>query len=308
MTNYVHHNGSVIISLLLMLVMSSVYSADKAGVPVVNPSRAFGYTLGDVIEQRVALTRNEITHSVPELPAVQREGRWVTRQNASVSADGQWLDMRYQIINAPPDTRTVTLPAVDLQTDADVSIEVPAWSFSIGPLLPETTAQDNPLPVMQPDWRPQAPATDSIVQRMILLAASLCLVLMLWAAWWLWRGFREAARLPFARAWHAQRRAKSDTHGDNAASWLALHRAFDQAAGRSISSGSIDTLVQSVEWLEPFRPELHSFYQQSSERFFAPDSQQGAFNLSDFSKRLYKAERRHTGSLAMPSDNAHELP
>ena len=122
--------------LLLMSSLMCAHGDQTNDSFVINPTRAYGYYLGDVIEQRVSLHQDNVIHSLQQLPSVQREGRWVARNSVSVSADGQWLDMRYQIINAAPETRTISLPALSLESDASTGIEVPAWSFTISPLLP----------------------------------------------------------------------------------------------------------------------------------------------------------------------------
>ena len=294
--------------LLLTCSVLTVHAQQTDNASVINPTRAFGYNLGDVIEQSVSLQRGDAIHSLQQLPVVQREGRWVARNSVTLSADGHWLEMRYQIINAPPDTRTISLPTLSLPTDADINIEVPAWSFSIAPLLPAATAQDNALPIMQPDWQPPQPVTSQIVRRMLIFTALLGLLLLLWAAWWVWRNWREARSLPFARAWHLLRQYNHGVKEDAAPAWLVLHRAIDQCAGRSMSSGSIDELLTSVRWLEPFRSELHSFYQHSTQRFFSPDTQPASFDLASFSKRLYLAERSNTSTHARTTNEVHELP
>ena len=334
MTLYLHRYLSPLgltCGLLLMSTMMSAYGDQTNGISIINPTRAYGYQLGDIIEQRISLQRDDVTHSLQQLPVVQREGRWVARNSVSLSDDGRWLDIRYQIINAPTDTRTISLPALSLQTDslqkeslqkeslqtepletdATASIEVPAWTFSISPLLPVATAPNNALPITQPDWQPPAPDTNQTMRRMLGFLAALCLVLLLWAAWWLWRGWIEARSLPFARAWQVQRQYKTGPEGDNsddAQNWLMLHRAIDQYAGRNVSRGSIDELLQSVRWLKPFRSELHSFYQQSSQRFFSTDNQKADFDLKSLSKRLYLEERRNTTTHAQKhADNTSEV-
>jgi len=295
-------------SLLVAMATTSVQSTEPASVSVVNPTRAYGYTLGDVLQQSIRLQGNNALHTIQQLPIEQREGRWITRNVVELSTDGQWLNMQYQIINAPESVRTIALPALSLQIDETRSIDIPAWPFSIAPLIPATASGEHSLPAMQPDWQVSAPQSASIINRMKLLAAALCLVLLAWLTWWLWRGWQEARSLPFAQAWHKRKQYKSDKNEESSENWLALHRAFDQVAGRSVSADTLDSLVNSVDWLKPFHTDIQAFYRQSSVRFFAPDREHDAFSLSELTKRLYLAERRNTDKVHTSSDRPHNKP
>ncbi|MFK8079580.1 MAG: hypothetical protein AB8B97_04780 [Granulosicoccus sp.] len=296
---------SLAVSLCLI---NAVAAANNGALSVTQPDRAFGYTIGDIVEQTIGLQAGDITHTLTTLPETQREGRWVTRQGVELHQDGEHLTIRYQIVNSPPDVRLVSLPALTLSTDQGRVIEVPEWSFSIAPLTPAVTDSDNQLPFMQADWTPVIPPATELWRNIKLLSAALCLSLLLWLAWWMIRGLREAGTLPFAHAYRIIRRHKPTRSNDDAPAWLALHRAFDQMSGRSVNNDSIDKLIQTAEWLEPFEPDIRSFYKTSSERFFAHNKPPASFDITGLSKRLYKAEKRHTSKLPKKTLAAHGMP
>ncbi len=284
----------LVVSLLTLSVIATADSLNS----IKNPSRAFGYTLGDVLEQKIPLSIDGTVETLQLLPPEQREGRWVTRSAVSVSPDNQWLTLQYQIINAPTDVRVITLPSLTLATDNELSIDVPAWSFSVAPLLPMASDADEQLPVLQPDQLSQPPTSTSLWSRLTMLVAGLLCWLSVWLGWWLWRNWREAHALPFANAYRTVRTVGSTAGIENNAGWLAMHNAFNQSAGRSIINSTVSELSQNCTWLKPFESEISTFYTLSSTRFFAPDSQPESFNLTDFSKRLFEAEKRHTTKIS----------
>ena len=306
------------ITLLLLPVVSS---AQNNPAIVNNPERAFGYSIGDVLQQNIALHDGDAVHegdaaqTLQELPAIQREGRWLTRQQANVSDDGRWLNIRYQIINSPASVRIITLPALGLETEQGQEINVLPWSFSIAPLTPAEPAAEASLPVMQADWQPQAPTSLSLWHTIRLLLACLLLTLVLWFVWWFMRGFADARSLPFARAFRIIRQHRGGDASEATSNWLALHRAFDQLGGRNIGQDSIETLVKNTHWLTPFESDIQAFYKTSSMRFFAndpsvnlsDDETDESFGLAELSRQLYVAEKKHTGNAISPSSKAVEV-
>jgi len=288
-------------SLIGLCLIASVSAAQGTAFSVTNPTRAYGYTIGDELEQSITLRDDNkddnTTYTVRELPLIQREGRWVTRQAVDLSPDRQELTIRYQIVNSPPDVRSISLPALTLLTDQDRNIDVPEWSFSIAPLAPVGLTEETMLPIMEADWKSTPPSSQKLWRNIKALGAALFLTLLLWLVWWLVRGMREANTLPFAKAYRTILRHKDVSKNDDAPSWLAMHRAFDQKSGRSVNSGSIGALIQSAEWLEPFEFEIKCFYRLSSELFFSNGQPRAEFELTEFSKRLYEAEKRHTSKL-----------
>lgn len=292
---------------LVLCFLTTFVAAEELEFSITHPERAYGYTIGDVLEQTIGLYDGNVTHTVQTLPLSQREGRWVTRQEVELHPSGQQLTIRYQLVNTPTNTRLITLPALTLSTDQGTSIEVPTWSFSIAPLTPALPTEDNTLPTMQADWRPDLPSSSTQWRNIKVLCAALLALLLLWLVWWIIRGVREANTLPFANAYRTIRRHKTDANKNDTPQWLALHRAFDQVNGRRVSSSSIDELISCADWLPPFESDIRTFYATSSERFFATGDPHVTFDLKNLSKRLYKAEKRHTSKLDQPSLATHSM-
>lgn len=275
--------------------VSTAETLTVAEPTVTNPTRAFGYSLGDIVEQKVLLRKGGETLTLIELPVEQREGRWVTRRKVSVSADGQLLTMRYQVVNAPPDVRAVSLPELALQSTENVEINIPAWEFTIAPLIPASTDPESRVPLMQDDWRPQLPTGDVRMRHLKKLGMALAATLLSWLLWLVWRNWREANTLPFVQAYNKLRHVKTkNASQDEADSWLILHRAFDQSAGRSIAAGSVPALLARVPWLKPMEADISQFFDRSSARFFSAETSQQSFDLKALAKRLYLAEKQHT--------------
>ena len=282
----------------VLFILCSVLLTGKAlGNSVTNPERNFGYSIGDILEQSVSLDNDNAVVTIPALPEIKREGAWVKRHSVQLSDDKRQLILRYQIINAPRATRIITLPSLVLTTHTDASINIPAWSFSVAPIIASATDTENPLPAMQADWQPEAPATAPTLMRIAQLAKALFLTLLLWLGWWLWRGAREARLLPFAQAYRSIKKHSDNSSSDSQASWLSLHRAFDHAAERSVGIDTVQSLFQKHEWLKPFEENINNFYTHSSTRFYSPVEHEDGVDVLALSKDLYLAEKKHTKQL-----------
>src|SRR5262249_28999455 len=204
----------------------------------------------------------------------------------------QWLSVEYQVINAPPSLRTIRIPGWDLKTKLpSPTLRVAEWPISVGPLtrasgdsaladVPSSGSQPagagqtssggeaaapaaNPVR-LRPDRAAPLVPTASIQQNLTVWSGALAVALLAWRAWVLWRNHADSVRLPFARALHEIR------HTDDGApeAWQALHRAFDQTAGRVVQPQSLPALFTHAPYLAPLRASIEAFFAQSSERFF----------------------------------------
>lgn len=275
---------------------------------IVEQPRPFGYVVGDLLTQRVLLQADGRSAEVAQLPTPGRVGIWFERRSARVErrADGrQWLSVEYQIINAPPSLRTIRLPAWDLKTKSPApTLRVAEWPLSVGPLtragadgVPAETPSSGGEPVaaagpvrLRPDRAAPLVPTASIRNGLTLWSSGLAVTLAAWLAWLLWRNHAESARLPFARALREIR------HADDRApeAWQALHRAFDQTAGRVVQPQSLSALFAHAPYLAPLRDSIEAFFAQSSERFFGSGLPAQPISTHALCRDLRRLEKRHT--------------
>ncbi|MBM0106752.1 hypothetical protein JM946_18625 [Steroidobacter sp. S1-65] len=266
-------------------------AASQVTTAVVEQPRPFGYVVGDLVTQRVLLTSAAVNFDPATLPPVQRVNIWFERRSARIepAPDGKrWLIVNYQLINAPPALATVNLPAWELEDQAGVAkLRIPAAPISVAPLISHSaspTASD-----LRPDR--QVSMLDTTPTRTRLLACSLALgvTLIAWLAWWQWRNWRDSLGRPFARALHELRRMEDGAPE----AWQALHRAFDQTAGRVLQIETLPTLFERAPQLQPRRAEIERFFADSNERFFGAGPPSNALSLRALCQDLRRIERRH---------------
>jgi mxaA protein len=280
-----------LILVITAVILSMTHAAKGApSLATVEQPRAFGYTVGDVLSQRILLPSGNDSSSDAATPSTGRIGIWFERRHPRIEPDGegrQWMVIDYQIVNAPQTLTTISLPALTLG-----SLRVPEWPVSVSALTPNTAFGMGELQPLRPD-RP-APLQDVAPLRRQTMSALgfLALTLAAWFGWWKWRNTREAARLPFARAYREIQRLESSQPDENARGWLCLHRALNETAGQVVHAGSLPGLLARAPHLQTLQPQLERFYQHSNERFFASRAADESFPLLDFSRALYRAERR----------------
>ncbi|MFT4434469.1 calcium incorporation protein MxaA [Caballeronia sp. 15715] len=284
----------------ILVIMTVILSMTNAaiGAPssaTVEQPRAFGYTVGDVLSQRILLPSGTAgsgsdDSSAAATPSTGRIGIWFERRHPRIETDGEgrrWMVVDYQIVNAPQTLITIALPALTLG-----SLQVPEWPVSVSPLTPNTAFGMGELQSLRPDRPAPLPAIAPLRRQTLWALGLLVLTLAAWFGWWKWRNTREAASLPFARAYMEMQRLASSQPDKNVRGWLCLHRALNETAGQVVHAGSLPGLLARAPHLQALQPQLERFYQQSGERFFASGSADENFPLLDLSRSLYRAERR----------------
>jgi mxaA protein len=278
---------------LMMLCVSAMTFAAQA--VIVQQPQAFGHTLADVLEQRVLLDERGQRDALVAPPSAGRISLWLERRPPSTETDSDgrtWLVLRYQIVNAPPQLASVTIPAVRLQLVSGAVLDVPDWPVTVAPLTLADPPGHGQLMPLQPDRligaRPLAPLRQALA---IWLSATLGL-LIAWGVWWFWRGRREFAGLPFARVWRALRGRDAATIDGDTATWSLLHDALNTTAGRVVRARSLPDLLRDAPYLQPLAPQLEAFFRCSNARFFQGAPSPEPFSLRAFAQALYRAERR----------------
>lgn len=290
-----------------------------AYVASIDPPRGFGYTIGDVVTERVLLAAAGHEVRNVEQPSSGRIDLWLERRPARVETDREgrrWLVLDYQIVNAPRSLTQIALPALSLRTRGGDVLQLGAWPVTVGPLISDTVVAAADIasagaqaaqivtagqgrdpaallgasPAMQPD-RGAAPIPLAPIMRRIGYAlACLFSTLAGWLAWWVWRNRRDAAQLPFARGWRRMRtlcasRALADGNADADAAWHIVHRALNETAGQVINMHTLSRLFARAPWLLSMQPQLEAFYERSDARFFAVSSEPAGQPCAESSSR-----------------------
>jgi len=264
----------------------------QVAAPVVDQPRPFGYVLGDTLTQRVLLTQD----FQPEaLPPLERAGLWFTRRSSEIQKtadDRRWLVMEYQVVNAPQTLMTVNLPAVTLKGKTAGVLAVAEWPISVAPLTPRAAFAKGGLQELRPDHPAPMLPTYALQRQLEIWLTAFVITVGAWFGWWLIRSIRAAANQPFARALREIRQAGDD----GADAWLAVHRAFDRTAGRSLQTSTLPTLFKQAPHFELQRTAIEQFYSQSNLRFFggtSPPLARGDINLRSLATILRRLEKQH---------------
>lgn len=274
---------------------------------------SFGWHIGDRLEQHIRWPADEPAPDLQPLSPVRRVSTWLERQQVQwldeSTGGGRTLSIRYQIINVPQQVQTAFLPELSFASRMHDStqLQVPAWSFSLGPLTPdpaETVAhEDNadaarssaPLGLLQPDRAPAAADTQRWQEARNRYLAGLCLTLIAWALWFVWRERWDRKRLPFSAAYRQLRqRAQVSGKADGQPSeWQILHQAFNRQAGRTLGRQDVPVLLDDAPWLVSMRSAIDDFFIASEARHFELPAKEVRIDLLTLSQRLARLERRH---------------
>ena len=245
-------------------------TAMPAATPaVVQQPRPFGYVLGDTLTQRVLLQASGHNFDPAQLPPAERAGLWLARRSSRIDVTEdrhRWLVLDYQLINAPQVLMTVNLPSVTLKPKTGNEIlTVPEWPISIAPLTPRTAFAKGGLQELRPDHPAPMLPTDALRRQLEMSSGVLALSVGAWLTWWLVRSIRAAATQPFARA---MREIRRNGDNDDPGAWLALHRAFDKTAQRTLQLSTLPAFFEQAPHFETQRTAIEHFYAESYQRFF----------------------------------------
>ncbi len=303
--------------------------------PGVEQPRAYGHSIGDVLEQTFHVEVPPGTEIDPaSLPRRGRADRWLARLGIEVAPEGGnvlRIRQRYQVINSPPEVRTVMLPEVTLKLvdaqalraarqemadggrrDDDADAATPpthlpavatarfeAWPVTIGPMTPETVLARAGLDLFQPDRDPPPGQGNLPAVRFAAAAATVALV-------WFWPALaRTVARMgrqpPFKRATRSIERLHRGGGGAEDRFRDALrefHRALDAAQGERVFAHDLDSLFRRRPGLAPVRDAITWFFARSRAMFFAdegastPVSETDWRTLIDLARQCRRLERQ----------------
>lgn len=295
------------ISLLAVLIVWVASITHAKDALVEQPARAFGYFIGDVLEQRINLGTEPVNIVEPDLDTGQRVGSFLWRMPGELyeqqhgRQDRQWLVLRYQIINVPPTADTINLPALTLKTQSGAELTVAEWPFVVSPL---THYEDtDSVPILLPNRTAAALLPSHDNAWLLASFVGLLATLSLWLLWWLFRCWRDSHTLPFANAYRLIRRLPAARIHSEPDAWVALHHAFNAVAGKTISIDSVSELFVNAPWLAVRQPAIEQFYTASAARFFqqSETSSIEAVDVKALCADLSRLEKRQAKSQVKPA-------
>ena len=276
------HHGmflSAVLSVLVLAALAADVNDNVVGdVQVENP-RPFGHFLGDRVTRRIRLTApRPYTLAQDALPKTERISTWIELTDVAVqSAPGlsgtrYHIDLIYQLINSPTQTQLAPLPDVRLKFTASgrttIAADIDEWSIAVAPLAPRpAVAKTEPL---RPARAPKLIDNGATEGRLILYCTGMVAI----GAWLTFVQYViPRLRLrngPFAAA---QRTIESLTQQppDEAhlqAALRAMHRAFDQTAGRRLFPEHLGQFLSRHRHFEDLHGSVQHFYEVSSREFF----------------------------------------
>ena len=288
----------LLLLLLLLFMPPTCLAAANVAVPaqaaVVEQPRPYGYTIGDLLRQRIALGTPAAPFPLAELPRLGRLGSslWRRRSEREIDASGQhWLLLEYQLINTPQSLTVWYLPSLKLrpQTGRAV-INVASAPFTITPFTPPQPFELALLPAVLPD-QPAAPvALAPFEERIRMASAALIVVVVLWAAGAGWRYRRRGRHLPFARAVRDLRALAAD---DPLAAQRRLHHALNDSAGEVVRPATLSRLLALAPHFGTERVALERFLHDSQAAFFGGQPTVDIAPIGALARRLRKLEQRH---------------
>ena len=294
--------------LLAWLPFPATGSAQAPSVELQAP-RAFGYFTGDLVALDAMITAPRDGRLSPaSLPHPRNIRPWLDLREVKLEEDPPEtersryrLRLTYQLLDAPLDAIQRTIPSLAVKIEGPGGLTdavVPEWTLVMSPLRGAQPGATGSPSVLMADALPQRADLSLHAWPMLaaLLGAIACAGLLAWQYAW-WPFHRHPAR-PFTAAWRHIAGRLAPIHGDNdyRESLLALHRAFDAAAGRRLFAADVDGFLEAHPQFRSARREIAEFFAASRRAFFADDiagarSQQPIAAVSALSCKLSRLER-----------------
>ncbi len=273
-------------ALLTLLAWIAVHGSafGQASSVELKAPRAFGYLAGDILQiEAVIATAPDARLSAASLPRPRPIRPWLDLRAVSVDEEkadtgGRRYRLRldYQLLDAPMDAAERTVPPLTVKVEGPGGLAdavIPAWTLRMSPLrgaLPSATGTSD---VLMPDAAPTPAAAAQHVLSMTAAGLGALISLMLLAHYRAWWPFQHRGARPFTLAWRDIRdriSAMRDEAGYRD-SLLALHRAFDEAAGRRVFASDMEAFLDTHPHFRSARHDIGQFFLASRRAFFADD-------------------------------------
>jgi mxaA protein len=243
--------------------------------------RAFGLLTGDKVRHQLHITvAKPYRLQRSSLPPSQWLNTWLELQHVRVAQAQQdrrtryVITIDYQIFSTPRAVTFDVIPGFDLRfgaKDESFKLAVPAWTFSISPLLkPEPEVQavaEIPLRADVPP--PRVDAAQSVYGLEVFgFLSAVCAVLGLYLAGY--GAFGRRGKAPFAKACRRLRalRRSDDDEGSLHQGFRVVHQAFNETAGQVVFAEHLERFFASRPSFASRRASVETFFTASRQLFF----------------------------------------
>ncbi len=279
-------------TLVLAWSLSTPAQAQPWPEAVADSPRAYGYTVGDIVQRRVQLQLPPgWSLNLEALPRTRRPGQALELRSARL--EGRTLLLDYQVFLAPTEVRTLELPTLQLRFSGPAGapgnereVRVEAWPLTVAPLVPEAVSPREGLGEMRPDVAAGPIDTRPRHQRLLACGALLLLLCLAWAQLHLGLPWWRQRQQPFAQAWRQLRAWPDQTSAEQARAALKLvHAALNRSAGQVLFAAALPGFVGRRPRFGPLQPALADFFERSKALFFAEPRDAGQADIA-WLKRL----------------------
>jgi mxaA protein len=233
------------------------------------PPLPFGYSVGSVIRHQVQIfAPTPWQLDIAQLPAKGPLNEWLEIRDFAYERRREKggiryrLQIEYQIFPALQEATILEIPPLPLpfMTSSDrQTVSLPAWSFTVNPLLPPKLSDAQVE--LRPLWQPQAIDLAPYWQRLAWIGGAWLSLGGLYA----WRSYRFR-QLPFAKALPKIRRAARVL--DLEAAFLAFHQALNETAGQALFAAQLADFLTRRPEFAPLEAELRCFFERSKQLFY----------------------------------------
>lgn len=272
--------------LLLLLPFPALAQIEVAAK---NP-REYGWWLGDLLEQRLAVTLPEGTAlDTASLPRPRNVTYWLDLAKVETRETGDTVEitLTWQNFYSALEPSRREVPGSVIRFSDGSETRLPGFSFVTAPIRP-ILAPSTP-DQLQPDPDYRLVNTGPNASGLGLSAASLVLSAGLLAFHQGWWPFHRRAARPFTRA---ARRIASMRGAEAGALRQVLHRAFDAAFGRVLISAELGRFLDERPQFRSLEMRLAKFFAASNAAFFGRGgSQDSPGEIAALARDLAALER-----------------
>ena len=246
----------------------------------VKTPRPYGYVIGDVIEHEVSLALDpgfELDRT--SVPEPGRVTRWLSLNEATHAGERSnggsrhTIRLRFQVVNAARSVTPAGTPPLSLRIigpEDDLPVIVPAWGFTISPILPPGERPAGRLPDLRPALPPGPIPTDMRMARVTALGALALGLVALFAGRYIAERTGRRARRHFDRAYRRiQHRMRGPAStGAYADALIEMHAAFNATAGHAVFEHDLARFFVAHPRFESLRAPITALFAESGTVFY----------------------------------------